>query len=94
MRLFSGLSLDSHSDSGPSCWYKHCSVKMDSREEDSGKLVGHRDWCFLWNFPKFFWLVVACWFMFFTRTSCHKINHVEGYCGAWPGRVLSVGVSP
>ena len=41
MRLFSGLSLDSHSDSGPSCWYKHCSVKMDSREEDSGSLVEH-----------------------------------------------------
>ena len=23
----------------PSCWYTHCSAKMDSSEEDSGRLV-------------------------------------------------------
>ena len=56
MRLVSGLSLAGHSDSGPSCWYRQCPVKLDSSEEDSGKLVGPRDW----SFPKFFWLVVAC----------------------------------
>ena len=45
MRLVSRLSLASHSDSGSLLvvltW--HCSAKMDSREEDSGRLVGHMD---------------------------------------------------
>ena len=41
MGLVSGLSLASHSDSGPSWWLTHCSVKMDASKKDSGRLVGH-----------------------------------------------------
>ena len=41
MGLDSGLSLGSHSDSGPFWWPTHCSTKMDSSEEDSGRLAGH-----------------------------------------------------
>ena len=32
--------------------------------------------------------------MVLTRTSCHKIAQANGYCGAWPGWVVSVFVSP
>ena len=35
---------------GPSWWHTHHSVKMDSNEEDSGRLVGHMDWCLLSSF--------------------------------------------
>ena len=45
MGLVSGLSLANHSSSGSSWW--HHSAKMDSSEEDSGRLVGHMDWLLL-----------------------------------------------
>ena len=32
---------------GPSWWRVHHSAKMDSREKDSGRLVGHIDWSLL-----------------------------------------------
>ena len=44
---------------GPSCWCTHCSAKMDSTEENSGKLLGHMDLCLLLIFPEFL-LLVAC----------------------------------
>ena len=38
----------------------------------------------------------GCWwlisFVFLTRTSCHKITHTCGYCGTWPGWVVSTSV--
>ena len=42
MGLVSGLSLPNQSDSG-SFLVVHM-VEMNSREEDSGRLVGHVDW--------------------------------------------------
>ena len=52
--------LASHLTWGLSCG-KNYSAKMDS-SEDSRRLVGHADWhlLFLCDFPKSFWLVIAC----------------------------------
>ena len=36
-------------------------------------------------------LLVPC---FFTRTSCRKITHANGYYGAWTGWAVSVSVLP
>ena len=44
MGLVSSLSLAHQSDSGPSWLCVHLSAKMDSSEEDSGRLVRHVDW--------------------------------------------------
>ena len=44
MGLVSSLSLAHHSDSGPSWLCVRLSAKMDSSEEDSGRLVRHVDW--------------------------------------------------
>ena len=57
--LDSGLSLDSHSDSGPSLCPTHCSTGMDSSEEDSGRLAGHMGWVSS-VILTFFWLMEAC----------------------------------
>ena len=58
---------------GPSWRHTHCSAKMDSSKEDSGRGVGHTDCCFLLTFPKLFWLVVACQFLAPDQASRHKI---------------------
>ena len=47
-----------------------------------------------WPFPNssgWWWLVSS---MFLTRISCCKVVHTSGYCGAWPGWVVSVSNSP
>ena len=44
MGLVSGLSLANHSDSRSFLWHTHYSAKMDSKEKDSGRLVGHMGW--------------------------------------------------
>ena len=59
MGLDSGLSLVSHSDSGSSWWPTHCSTRMDSSEEDSGRLAGHMGWVSS-VILTFFWLLAAC----------------------------------
>jgi len=62
---------------------------MDSREVDSGRLVGSQrggfwevgrtlDWCLLWILPEFFPSVVACWFHFPHQDLLFKIAHVRG----------------
>ena len=54
--LPSSLSLVTYS--GPSWRCTHCSAKMESREEDSGR---RRDTgSLLLTFPKFFWSAAAC----------------------------------
>ena len=60
-------------------------------------LGGHMDlylsvsfWTFL-NSSGWWWLVNS---VFLTRISCHKITHANGYCGTWPGWVVSVSGSP
>ena len=56
MGLVSRLSLASHLAwpmfclTQPPWWHAHLSVKMDSSEKDSGRLVGHKDW---YLFPSF-----------------------------------------
>ena len=45
-----------------------------------------------WPFPNssgWWWLISS---MFFTRTSCYKTTCANGYCSAWPGRVVSLSV--
>ena len=79
--FISGLSLGNQ---GPSWWHTYCSAKMDSSEEDSGRLVPFP------NSSDCFWLVIS---MFLTRTSCHKITHASVYYGSWPGWVVSVSIS-
>ena len=32
--------------------------------------------------------------LFLTRTACRKTTHASGYCGAWPGWVVSINVFP
>ena len=46
-----------------------------------------------WPFPNSssWWLISS---VFTTRTSCHKITHAHGDCGAWPGWAVSVSVLP
>ena len=44
MGLVSGLSLAITLTQGPFWWPWNRSAKMDSSEEDSGRLVGHVDW--------------------------------------------------
>ena len=48
----------------------------------------------LWTFPDssgWWWLVSS---VFLTRTSCCEMTHANGYCGSWPGWVVSVTVFP
>ena len=47
-------------------------------------------WPFL-NYSSWSWLISS---MFFTRTSCHTITHINGYCSAWPGWAVLVSGSP
>ena len=44
MGLVSGLSLANYSDSRSFLGHTHYSAKMDSKEKDAGRLVGHMDW--------------------------------------------------
>ena len=61
-------------------------------------LGGHMDFCLLSPFD----LSSGCWWfvininslMFLTRTSYHNVTHANGYCGACPGGLVSVSVSP
>ena len=90
MRLVSRLSLGNHSDSESLLvvltW--HCSAKTDSREEDSGRLVGHMDrrLLSLWPFLNSGWWFVSPAFL--TRTSCCKKTQPNGYYWAWLKKLL------
>ena len=44
MGLVSGLSLANYSDSRSFLGHTHYSAKMDSKEKDAGRLVGHMGW--------------------------------------------------
>ena len=101
MGLVSGLSLASYLawpifglTQGPSWWHVHLSAKMDSSEEDSGKLVGHMDWRLLPPFVASQILLVSFHgsTMFLIWIS-HKTTHVSGYHRAWPRWVVSVNGS-
>ena len=67
--------------------HTHCSDKMDS-----GKWTDRQ--CLLLTFPNsssWRWLISS---VFLIRISCHKTTHANGYCGAWPGWVVSISVLP
>ena len=55
-----------------------------------GRTCGVSFWPFL-NSSGWWWLISS---VFLTRTSCRKTTHANGYCGAWPGWAVSVGVLP
>ena len=55
-----------------------------------GRTCGVSFWPFL-NSSGWWWQVSS---VFLTRTSCPKITHINGYCGDWPGWVVSVTVFP
>ena len=68
MGLVSRLSLASHLAwpmfclTQPPWWHAHFSVKMDSSEKDSGRLVGHKDWYLFWplsSSPSYFSVAAA-----------------------------------
>ena len=42
--------------------------------------------------PSGWWWLISS--MFFTRTSCRKTTHANGYYGAWPGWAVSISVLP
>ena len=78
MGLVSRLSLANHSDPGSSFLVaQHHSAKMDSSQNNSGRLVGHRDWTLLSPFDIFWFGVSLLSSTFFTRTSCYKITHAS-----------------
>ena len=43
------------------------------------------------NSSGWWWLISS---VFLIRISCHKTTHANGYCGAWPGWVVSISVLP
>ena len=63
---------------------------MPERILGVGRIYSDSFWPFL-NSSGWWWLISS---MFLTRTSCHKITHENGYCGAWPGWMVSVSVFP
>ena len=97
MGLVSGLSLANHSDSA-SFLVAHASLSQDGFQWggfwEVGRTYGLVSPLFFWPFPNsssLWWLVSSA---FLTRTSCCKITHENGYCGAWPGWAVSVSGSP
>ena len=70
---------------GPSWWWGHRSVMMDSSEEDSGRLVGHRDWRLLFAFD-LSWILLDVGSLFHIpyQDLLLKITHANGYYRAWP----------
>ena len=43
------------------------------------------------NSSGWWWLIGS---VFLIRISCHKTTHANGYCGTWPGWVVSISVFP
>ena len=43
------------------------------------------------NSSGWWWLISS---VFLIRISCYKTTHANGYCGAWPGWVVSISVLP
>ena len=68
---------------------------MDSSEKDSGRFEGHMDWCLLSPFdlsrilPVGGSLLVPC-----SLPGPPVVTHTSGYYLAWPGKAVSVSVSP
>ena len=97
MWLVSRSSLASHSDSGSflaaSAW-----LRQDEFQRGGFWEVGRTYrlasppsfWPFLNSSSG--WQLVSS--LFLTRTSCCKITHAHGYCGAWPWQEVSVSNSP
>ena len=76
----------------PSWWRTHCSDKMDASEKYSGRWMD--TWCHLLTFPNsssWWWLISS---VFFTRTSCCKTAHANGYYVVWPRWAVSVHMLP
>ena len=61
---------------------------MPARILGGGWTCGVSFWPFL-NSSGWWWLISS---VFLIRTSCCKITHADGYCGAWPGWAISVSV--
>ena len=64
--------------------------RMPERILGGGWTCGVSFWPFL-NSSGWGWVISS---VFLTRTSCRKTTHANGYCGAWPGWVVSVSVLP
>ena len=93
MELVSGLSLASDSDS-ESFLAVDASLSQDGcQREGFWEVVRHVVSPFdLFPNSSGWWRLFS--FMFFTRTSCHKTIHANGYYGAWPGWAVSINVLP
>ena len=90
MGLVSGLSLASHSDS-ESLLVVHALFSQDGHQQEGlGAGWTHSVRPFL-NSPGGWWLISS---VSLTRTSCRKTTHANGYYGAWPRWVVSVGLFP
>ena len=90
MGLVSWLSLAPHSDS-ESFLVVHALRRMDSNK-DSGRLVGHTDWCLLSLFDLSCVLPVGGSFLgpcSLPGPPVVKITHAGGYCLPWPGQAVS-----
>ena len=93
MGLVSGLSLANCSDSG-SFLVTYASLNQDGFQRGGfWEVERHTAISFepFLNSSGWWWLVSS---VFLTRTSCHKIIHTNGYCGAWPVWAVSVSVFP
>ena len=89
MGLVSGLSLASHSDSGPFL-VLHPLLSQDGRQQGGFWEVGGYV-ASPFDLSQTLLLVSS---MFLTRTSCCKITGTNGYCGSWPGWTVSDSVLP
>ena len=93
MGLVSGLSLADHSKS-ESFLVVHALFSQDGcQREGFWEVVRHVVSPFdLFPNSSGWWRLFS--FMFFTRTSCHKTIHANGYYGTWPGWAVSISVLP
>ena len=93
MGLVSGLSLANHSDSRVllgGARLVQPKWMPDRRILGGGRTCGVS----FWPFPNSsgWWRLISS--LFFTRTSCRKTTHANGYYGAWPGWAVSISVLP
>ena len=90
MGLASGWPLADHSDLG-SFPVVHTLLSQDGyQREGFWEVVGHVASPFDLPHSSHWWWLISS--VFLARTSCHKIPHANGCCGAWPGWAVSASV--
>ena len=87
-----GLSVANHSDSENFLVVYALFNQDGCQRERFWEVVGHVESPF--EFSRTLPVGEGFLVVFFTRTSCLKTTHANGYYGAWPGWAVSVSVLP